>query len=99
MNKKQILIEYVSTAQDLIEKSASEKQAFTASLTSKLNAMVNAGSMTSAEAHTIIKEAAQNPANVLNYLDIPTYHQKIASLSHQMAASEEIDPLEQFVNS
>lgn len=98
MNKDQCVIEYIATAQDLIEKSAAQKQDFASRLTSKLNSMVKAGALSSAEAHTIMKEAAENPANVLNYLDIPNYQQKIASLSTQ-SNTVDMDPLEQFCRS
>ena len=90
------VVKYISTVQPELEKMAGERTSFLSSLNSKLTAMVKAGSLREDEARTIYKQAMENPANVLNYLDVPTYQHRVGSIAKEASFSKERDPLEEF---
>ena len=65
-------------------------------LNSKLTAMVKIGSLNQQEAEIILKQASQNPANVLNHLDVPSYHHRVGSIAKEASSTEKTDPLYDF---
>lgn len=89
------IYEYISTAQPELEKLAGERDCFKDSLNSKLTSMVKAGSLSNEDAAIIYKQAMQNPANVLNYLDVPTYHHRIGTIAKE-ATTSTMDPFAEF---
>lgn len=88
------MVEYIATTQPQLEKLASERKSFLATLQSKLNSMVKAGAMLSKDAENILKEAEVNPANALNYLDLPAYSKQIGNVTK--TAKSVTDPLSAF---
>lgn len=74
------IVEYIASTQPKLEKYAAQQRTFLGSLQSKLVDLEKAGHITPTEHATIYKEASENPANILKYLDVPTYNKKVGTL-------------------
>ena len=94
---KTSVLNYIATVQPELEKLAVERENFINMLSSKLNGHVKQGMFTRDQAIKIIKMASENPAKVLDYLDVPSYSASFGKISKNNGSSNEYDPLAKFV--
>lgn len=93
--KNKLIVEYISTAQPELEKLSSQRQSFLDSLNTKLVTLIKSGSLQKQEAENIMKSAKENPANVFNFLEVPSYRYSFGNIAKQSSQAE-MDPIEMF---
>lgn len=92
------VVSYISKTQSILEKNAASKQKFDQRLSEKIASLRREGKLTEKEASQILTECKKDPSAILSYLDVPSYTQKIASLSGpSQHRTRKMDPIERFV--
>lgn len=92
------VIEYIAETQPVIEKYASQKEAFKMELVKKLDSLKKTGSISDKQYSTIYKEAMENPASIFKHLDIPAYTHSIGTVE-RARPEYRVDALAEFCNS